>query len=153
MKNQVFQTGNTFDSQEFKVGHAKKVWRRIYEQLPGTGVVKNVADFLSDGKVRSGMAIVKDTTPGADAQDYKALKWSEIVSAASGAGIDSLGIIGFLQEDIPVTSASTVGTCTVIVKGEIYGYMLGNTPQVAAAVSAAVKGMTQKNGLQIRVVD
>lgn len=154
MKDQVFQTGNTFDSQSFKVGHSRKVWRRIEEQLPGGFMIKNVSDFVSDGLIRSGMAIVKDTSSGADDKDIKVLKWSAITTAASGeGGIDSLGIIGFLQEDVPVLSAQTVATGNVIVKGEIYGYMLGNTPQVATAVAAAVKGMTQKNGLNIRVVD
>jgi hypothetical protein len=41
----------------------------------------------------------------------------------------------------------------VIVKGEIYDYMLGDTPEDAAIIAPAVKGMTQKNGLNIRVVE
>ena len=153
MKNQVFQTGNTFDSHEFKVGHAKKVWRRIEEQLPGGFMVKNISDFVSAGLIRSGMAIVPDSTVGADAKDVKVLTWAQLKSAISGAGIDSLGIIGFLQEDIPVSSAATIGTANVIVKGEIYGYMLGDNQSDAASIAAAIKGMTQKNGLNIRVVD
>jgi hypothetical protein len=64
-----------------------------------------------------------------------------------------LGIIGFLQEDVPVIDANTLATGNVIVKGEIYGYMLGNTQANAATIAAAVKGMAQKNGLNIRVVD
>lgn len=155
MKNQVFQTGNTFDTQSFGAGHARKVWRRIEEQLPGTGRITNVSDFVTAGLIRSGMAIVKDTASGADEQDYKALPWATIKTAITGespAGIDSLGIIGFLQEDAPVTSANTFATCTVIVKGEIYGYMLGDNAEDAAAIAGAIKGMTQKNGMSIRVV-
>ena len=150
MKNQVFQTGNTFDVQSFSVGHARKVWRRIEEQLPGGFVIKNVSDFVSAGLIRSGMAVVKDTSNGADEKDIKILKWTDITGAES---IDSLGIIGFLQEDVPVLSAQTFATGNVIVKGEIYGYMLGDTPATATAVAPLVKGMTQKNGLNIRVVD
>lgn len=150
MKKQVFQTGNTFDVQSFSVGHARKVWRRIEEQLPGGFMIKNVSDFVSDGLIRSGMAVVKDTASGADEKDIKVLKWSDITGAQS---IDSLGIIGFLQEDVPVLSAQTIATGNVIVKGEIYGYMLGDVPATATAVAAAVKGMTQKNGLNIRVVE
>ena len=153
MKNQVFQTGNTFDSQSFSVGHARKVWRRIEEQLAGGFMIKNVSDFVIAGLIRSGMAIVKDTTQGADDKDIKVLTWAQVKSAISGSGIDSLGIIGFLQEDVPVINASTVATGNVIVKGEIYGYMLGDTQSDAATISEAVKGMTQKNGLNIRVVD
>jgi len=147
----VFQTGNTFDTQSFSVGHARKVWRRIEEQLPGGFVIKNVSDFVSAGLIRSGMAIVKDDTQGADEKDVKVLPWATVKAAAGS--IDSLGIIGFLQEDVPVASAQTFATANVIVKGEIYGYMLGDTQSDAATIAAAVKGMTQKNGLNIRVVD
>ncbi len=197
MKNQVFQTGNTFDSQSFQVGHARKVWRRIEEQLPGYGMIKNVSDFVEAGLIRSGMAIVQDASVGADDKDIKVLTWEQLLAAlndsytavehpsgnpktngyyekdgdnyvatndttvtdgknyyekVTAAGIDSLGIIGFLQEDVPVTSAATVCTGNGIVKGESYGYMMGDTPETAAAVAAAVKGMTQKNGLNIRVI-
>lgn len=154
MKNQVFQTGNTFDQQSFGVGHARKVWRRIEEQLPGGFMVKNVSDFVTDGLIRSGMAIVKDTSSGADEKDIKVLTWAQLLAGiAAEGGIDSLGIIGFLQEDVPVIDANTLATGNVIVKGEIYGYMLGNTQANAATIAAAVKGMAQKNGLNIRVVD
>ena len=153
MKNQVFQTGNTFDSQSFSVGHARKVWRRIEEQLAGGFMIKNVSDFVTAGLIRSGMAIVKDTTQGADDKDIKVLTWAQVKSAISGSGIDSLGIIGFLQEDVPVLSADTKATANVIVKGEIYDYMLGDSLEDAATISAAIKGMTQKNGLNIRVVE
>jgi len=150
MKNQGFQTGNTFDSQSFAVGHARKVWRRIEEQLPGGFVIKNVSDFVSKGLIRSGLPIVKDDTQGADEKDIKVLSFATVKAAAS---IDSLGIIGFLQEDVPVQSAQTFATGNVIVKGEIYGYMLGDTQEDAAIIAPKVKGMTQKNGLNIRVVD
>lgn len=154
MKNSVFQTGNTFDTQSLSVGHARKVWRRIEEQLPGGFLIKNISDFVTAGLIRSGMAIVKDTASGADEKDIKVLTWAQLKTGISGTGgIDSLNIIGFLQEDVPVTSANTVATGNVIVKGEIYGYMLGDTQADAATISAGVKGMTQKNGLNIRVVD
>lgn len=153
MKDQVFQTGNTFDVQSFSVGHARKVWRRIEEQLPGGFVIKNVSDFVTAGLIRSGLPIIKDSTQGADEKDIKVLTWTQVKAAISGSGIDTLGIIGFLQEDVPVLSASTFATGNVIVKGEIYGYMLGDTQEDAATIAAGVKGMTQKNGLNIRVVD
>jgi hypothetical protein len=154
MKNQVFQTGNTFDTQSVSVGHARKVWRRIEEQLPGGFLIKNISDFVSAGLIRSGMAIVKDATSGADEKDIKVLTDAQLLAGiAAEGGIDSLGIIGFLQEDVPVTSADTLATGNVIVKGEIYGYMLGDTQEDAATISAAVKGMAQKNGLNIRVID
>lgn len=154
MKDQVFQNGNTFDSQSFGVGHARKVWRRIEEQLPGGFMIKNVSDFTDKGLIRSGLPIVKDTTTGADEKDIKVIPFAQVKTAISGeGGIDSLGIIGFLQEDVPVLSTDTVATGNVIVKGEIYGYMLGDTQEDAKTISNAIKDMTQKNGLNIRVVD
>ena len=154
MANQVFQTGNTFDTHSIAMGHARKVWRRIEEQLPGMGMIKNISDFVSGGLIRSGMAVVKDATVGADEKDIKVLTWAQLLTGIAGeGGIDSLGIIGFLQEDVPVASANTIATGNVVVKGEIYGYMLGDTQANAATIAAAVKGMAQKNGLNIRVVE
>lgn len=153
MANQIFQTGNTFDAKSFAVGHARKVWRRIEEQLPGGFLIKNVSDFTTAKLIRSGMAVVKDSTEGADAKDIKVLTWAQLKSGISGSGIDSLNIIGFLQEDVPVTDANTIATGNVIVKGEIYGFMFGDNATDAATIAAAVAGMTQKNGLSIRVVD
>lgn len=158
---QDFQIGNSFDSQTVSLGHAKKVWRRIDEQLPGGYHVTNMSDFASAGLIQAGMAVVKDTASGADIRDVKVLTWAQLKTGASAeGGLDSLGIIGFTQEDVPVyqhgTGASATynyGTCNIIVKGEIYGYMLGGTVADAATISAAVKGMTQKNGLSIRVID
>lgn len=158
---QDFQIGNSFDSQTVSLGHAKKVWRRIDEQLPGGYHVTNMSDFASAGLIQAGMAVVKDTASGADIRDVKVLTWAQLKTGASAeGGLDSLGIIGFTQEDVPVyqhgTGASATynyGTCNIIVKGEIYGYMLGGTVADAATISAAVKAMTQKNGLSIRVID
>lgn len=168
---QDFQIGNSFDSQTVSLGHAKKVWRRIDEQLPGGYHVTNMSDFASAGLIQAGMAVVKDTAAGmavvndtasgADIRDVKVLTWAQLKTGASAeGGLDSLGIIGFTQEDVPVyqhgTGASATynyGTCNIIVKGEIYGYMLGGTVADAATISAAVKTMTQKNGLSIRVID
>lgn len=160
---QDFQIGNSFDSQTMTLGHAKKVWRRIDEQLPGGYHVTNMSDFASAGLIQAGMAVVKDTTNNADERDVKVLTWAQIKTAVTGqspAGIDSLSIIGFTQEDVPVSQHGTggsatynYGTCNIVVKGEIYGYMLGATVADATTISAAVKGMTQKNGLSIRVID
>lgn len=158
---QDFQIGNSFDSQTVSLGHAKKVWRRIDEQLPGGYHVTNMSDFASAGLIRAGMAVVNDTASGADIRDVKVLTWAQLKAGASAeGGLDSLGIIGFTQEDVPVyqhgTGASATynyGTCNIIVKGEIYGYMLGGTVADYITISAAVKAMTQKNGLSIRVID
>ena len=41
------QTGNAFNSETISLGHAKKVWRRIDEQLPGGFRIKNVSSFVT----------------------------------------------------------------------------------------------------------
>lgn len=156
---QDFQIGNSFDGQTIHFGHSKKVWRRIEEQLPGGYHVVNTSEFASVGLIQSGTPVAYSTAPGADARDVVAIPFSTIADIYDGSdesgeasSIDELNIIGFLQEDVPAT-ASNYGTGNVIVKGEIYGYMLGTTKDEADAVSAAVKAMTQKNGLSIRVID
>lgn len=136
-----FQTGNTFDQKSVSVGHARKVWRRIEEQLPGGFKVSNVSDFVSDGNIPCGSALVVDT----EAKTAKVLKESDFSGESAAATIATIN--GFSDRDIPITDANTVATVNAVVKGEIYGYMLGDT------VSAAVKGMTQLNGMSIRVVD
>lgn len=163
---QDFQIGNSFDSQTTSLGHAKKVWRRIDEQLPGGYHVTNMGDFASEGLIQAGMAVADDTN-SSDPRDVVVIPWSDITTAltptgspAVAPGIDSLNIIGFIQEDVPVYQHGTspnytynYGTCNIVVKGELYGYMFGDTGTNAATFSAALKGMTQKNGLSIRVID
>lgn len=202
---QDFQIGNSFDSQAISLGHAKKVWRRIDEQLPGGYHIVNMADFADAGLVRSGMPVAYSTAQDADARDIVAIPWASVVEAQGPTYVevesptgnpktkgyyeksgddyvatndtsvtdnkkyyekvdavttDGLNIIGFLQEDTPVYQHGTspsftynYGTGNIIVKGEIYGYMLGDTVGQAATVAAAIKAMTQKNGLSIRVID
>lgn len=149
--NNVLQTGNAFNASTVSLGHAKKVWRRIDEQLPGGYRILNVSDFVEKGLIRSGMAVVK--AEDADEKDINVLKWQEIIDSADSDGVDSLNILGFLQEDVPVKDVNTYATGNIIVKGEIYGYMLGDTPTEAGNVAPMIKLMTQKNGLSIRVVD
>lgn len=136
-----FQTGNTFDHKTVSVGHARKVWRRIEEQLPGGFKVSNVADFATDGNIPCGSALVVDTA----AKTAKVLKASELTGDSAATNIATVN--GFSDRDIPVADANTVATVNAVVKGEIYGYMLGDE------VAAAIKGMNQLNGMSIRVVD
>lgn len=193
-----FDIGNAFNATTTTLSHAKKVWRRIDEQLPGGYVVTNVSDFATAGIIPAGMAVAYSTSLSADARDVVIISWDSIVSAqdvtytkvANPTGnpktkgyyelndgtysatndtsvtdnkdyyeqhaavtTDGLNIIGFTQEDVPIESSSTYATCNIIVKGEIYGYMMGDTVSQADTVKAAIKAMTQKNGLSIRVID
>lgn len=140
---QNFLIGNTFDATSTSYGHARKVWRRIDEQLPGGWTVNNVSDFVSDGIIKSGMAV---TLEDADARTVNVLAWADLATNVSD-------IIGFVQEDAVITDSSTYATVNVVVKGEIYGYMLGDDETTATTNATAVKAMTQLNGLSIRVVD
>lgn len=151
MKDVLFQIGNTFDNNTQTIGHAKRVWRRIYKQLPGGFVIKNVSDFSSAKVIKAGSAVYYDTTLNADSRDIKVYTWAAVASASGN--INSLNIIGFLQEDVVIQSNETVATGNIVVEGELYGYMLGDTVSQAATNAAALKGMTQKNGLQITILD
>ena len=198
--NKGFSIGNTFDAGTITASHAKKVWRRIEEQLPGGYKIVNASTVAVDHIVRSGMAVAYSTAMGADARDIVAIPWADIISAqdvtytkvanptgnpktkgyyeynsttheysatndtsvtdnkdyyeqVAAVTTDGLNIIGFLQEDTYVTDENTVATGSVVVKGEIYGYMLGDTVTNATTIKAALKAMTQKNGMAIRIID
>ena len=60
--------------------------------------------------------------------------------------MNTLGINGFLKEDAPVVDNKTVATGTVVVDGDLYGYMFDD------AILAKLKKMNQTNGLKIRFV-
>ena len=100
--------GNTFDVNTVKYGHARKVWREIRHRYPGGGMVSNISDWVAVGKIPAG----KTFTAYTDAQ----------IKAAE-SDITTLGINGYLQEDILVASGNTKASGTVVYAGEIYQYM------------------------------
>lgn len=108
--------GNTFDKKSFEYGHARKVWRSISSVYPGGGVIQNVSDFSEKGKIPSGSPVKFDPkTKQITVIKDDAIKGAEAVAA--------LGINGYLQEDVYITSEKTVATGTVVYAGEIYEYM------------------------------
>lgn len=131
--------GNSFDQGSMSIGHARKVWREIREVLPAGGVITNVSDFTAAGVIPAGSPVAYD-------DDAKTMK--VITSAALTAAEDAstLGINGYLQEDVVVKDASTVATGTVVADGDIYGFMFGDN-------LAKLKGLAQTNGLKIRFVN
>lgn len=131
--------GNTFNKGEVKFGHARKVWREQREVLPAGGKISNVADFVSSGLIPSGRPVVFDPA----ANTIKVIKDSEITAAAD---VNTLGINGFLKEDAPVADNKTVATGTVVVDGDLYGYMFDD------AVLTKLKKLNQTNGMKIRFV-
>lgn len=125
----IIQTGNTYDTQKFSQGHVRKVWREIRRQWPAGGRVTNVSDWVASGKIPAGTPCkyAVDATTGAktivcytDAQ----IKATETKPETGNApGIDSLGINGYTDRDIPIASAATMATATAVRDGDIYGYM------------------------------
>lgn len=107
--------GNTFDTQEFTVGHARKVWRETRRQYPGGGTVENVADWVEKGVIPSGRPCKFDTK-GKTMKVYT----PDQVKASTAA---DLGINGYIQEDIPIRNGKTIGSATVIYDGSLYEYM------------------------------
>lgn len=131
--------GNTFNKGAVEFGHARKMWRETREVLPAGGKITNVADFVTAGMIPSGRPVVFDSA----ANTIKVIKDSEITAAAD---VNTLGINGFLKEDAPIVDKNTVATGTVVVDGDLYGYMFDE------AVLAKLKKMTQLNGMKIRFV-
>lgn len=137
----ILQTGNTFDTQTFKQGHSRKVWRETRRQWPVGGRVTNVSDWVSKGKIPTGTPCKYNNAVGAkevvcytDAQ----IKAATIKQDDNDApGIDSLGINGYTDRDIPIINGQTKGTATVIREGDIYEYMFDE--DVAAALKENTK--------------
>lgn len=103
--------GNTFDVNTVKYGHARKVWREIRHRYPGGGMVSNISDWVAVGKIPAGTAVKFDLS----GKTFTAYTDAQIKAAESD--ITTLGINGYLQEDILVASG------TVVYAGEIYQYM------------------------------
>lgn len=168
--SETLQIGNTFNHETLSFGHARKVWRRIDEQLPGGYVITNVSSFTSAGIIPAGSPVAYATSGTPDIRDIVAIKWSAVKTAAqttsseqgatdadnaaaAAAAVEALNIIGFLQEDVVIKDSSTFATGNVIVKGELYGYMCGDTVTDAGVIKEALKNMPQKNGMSIRIID
>ena len=98
--------GNTFDVNTVKYGHARKVWREIRHRYPGGGMVSNISDWVAVGKIPAGTAVKFDLS----GKTFKAYTDEQIKAAESD--ITTLGINGYLQEDILVASGNTkASTC------------------------------------------
>lgn len=109
--------GNTFDVNTVKYGHARKVWREIRHRYPGGGMVSNISDWVTVGKIPAGTAVNFDLSD----KTFKAYTDEQIIETAES--ITTLGINGYLQEDVLVASEKTEASGTVVYAGEIYQYM------------------------------
>lgn len=109
--------GNTFDVNTVKYGHARKVWREIRHRYPGGGMVSNISDWVAVGKIPAGTAVKFDLS---GKKTFIAYTDARIKAAED---ITTLGINGYLQEDILVASGDTKASGTVVYAGEIYQYM------------------------------
>ena len=95
-----------------------KVWREIRHRYPGGGMVSNIfrlgcgwQDFLP----------VQLWSFDLSGKTFTAYTDAQIKAAESD--ITTLGINGYLQEDILVASGNTKASGTVVYAGEIYQYM------------------------------
>lgn len=141
----MFPTGNTFNKTSFSAGHARKVWREIRSQLPAGGKVSNISDWVSKGKIPAGTPAALSVDSSTGAKTVKCYTDAQVKAAVTkpgsgeAPGIDSLGIQGHIQEDIPIVDGNTVGTATIVNDGDIYEYML-NADVVAALKANSVNG-------------
>lgn len=136
----ILQTGNTFDNQSFSQGHSRKVWRETRRQWPAGGRVTNVSDWVAAGKIPAGTPCKYGLNATTNAKEIKCYTDAQVKAAVTkqgetaAAGIDSLGINGYTDRDIPIASANTLATATAIREGDIYEYMFD--AEVAAALKA-----------------
>lgn len=117
--------GNTYDSRTKTWKPARKVWRSIESAYPAGGTISNVADWVDAGIIPAGTPAIYDGKE----KTIKALTDAQVTT-------DATGVNGYLQEDIVITNAETIGTGTVIYAGEIYEYMFDE------AVATALKALT-----------
>lgn len=123
----ILQTGNTYDTQTFKQGHSRKVWREMRRQWPAGGKVANISDWVATGKIPCGTPCawsVNATTGAKEVKCFTDAQVKAVVADSNPAGINSLGINGHTDRDIPIASSQTSATATVIRDGDIYEYML-----------------------------
>lgn len=130
-------TGNVFKTRSFRVGHARKVWRRINATLPGGHRIVNLEEWAEEGVIPPGTPLVKDAS---DTNAVKALH-------ASGLTADGVVVAGLSDREVRDFEKGETATIAVVTDGEIYGYMLED------GVGDYLKTMTQTNGLQIRVIE
>ena len=121
--------GNTFDARTVSYGHARKVFREIRHRFPAGGTCSNISDWTDDGKIPSGTPVAFDNSTNT----FQAFTDAQITVSDA----DTLGINGFLQEDILVADENTVGTGTVIYGAEIYEFMYAD--EVLTILQASTK--------------
>lgn len=125
----MFETGNTFKSDSFGFGHARKVWREIHDIYPAGGKFATTAGFT--GKIPAGTPVKFDMA----AKTITPITNTAITSASD---VSALGINGFLQEDV-VLAEDAQYTGTVVYRGELYSFMLGDG--VPAKLAGVVPGV------------
>ena len=119
-------TGNTYNVESYKWGHARKVWRSIRHVYPAGGMIENVDDFATAGKIPAGSPVkfdpaTKQITVITDAEIKAAVEVPDTKTEAEA--VAELGINGFLQEDARIKGEGTLASGTVVYGGELYEYM------------------------------
>lgn len=108
--------GNTFDARTYNFNHSRKVWREVEKVEPAGGTISNISDWVTKGIIPTGTAVKFDRV----AKTIVAYTDTAITGAAD---VTTLGINGFLLNDIVVRDANTVGWGDVVYRGAIYDYM------------------------------
>ena len=124
--------GNTFDAKTKTYGHASKVWRSVRHVYPAGGIVENVSDWVSAGKIPAGTPIKYYV----GAHDKKTIVAYTDTAITGAETLSSLGINAYLQEDIVITDTNTVASGTAVYAGELYEHMY------TAAVLTKLKTLT-----------
>lgn len=139
--------GNSFLNKKITVGgKADRVWREIRHRYPAGGMITNVSDFASDGKIRSGQPVAYNLA----AKTITVLTDAQVKAASTAEAIAALGINGYLQEDVVINvDGSGVpegfkASGTVVYAGELYDYMF-DAQVLAVLKKVAVPGIVFVN--------
>lgn len=119
---------NTYGSHTQQIGgNSKVVWRKVNAKLQSGGTIALTG--YSDGDIiPAGTAVALSAVGGA----ATVCKTKEAVAAAKTAGATMFGLT---ENDIVKVQGDTVGTCAVVLDGEIYVNRLGDDDAVKAAVA------------------
>ena len=137
----ILQTGNTFDTQTFRQGHSRKVWRETRRQWPVGGKVTNISDWVEKGKIPTGTPCKYNNAVGAK----EIICYTDAQVKAAADDIDSLGINGYTDRDMPIKNGQTVGTATAIREGDIYEYMFDDDVAAILKENTKCPGVTFVN--------
>lgn len=109
-------------------GDSKVIWRKVNGLIQGGGTV-SLSDINVGDVIPAGTAVALDVVGGI----ATICKSADEVTAAKGSNT----MFGLILNDIHKDEGDVIGTCAVVVDGEIYVNRLADDNAIKAAVAVA----------------